>query len=168
MCQSYKKTCVCGENTAEIFFGRNILDEKSVVQVYCPRCSGAIEKQDKNRVWDNGWVLELDPDVLQTPCRDHGDSFPGAVGRTGFRSRLCHLGGDNPGRFSTKRPGADGDSIPGQDRSARLSKSYEGVGHNQGEAFYRRRLEEDEKSFLNIFLLIVYSEPGKRISTICR
>jgi hypothetical protein len=66
MCQSYKKTCVCGEKTAEIFFGRNILDEKSVVQVYCPRCSGAIEKQDKNRVWDNGWVLELDPDVLQT------------------------------------------------------------------------------------------------------
>ena len=33
---------------------------------YCPRCSEAIEKQDKNRVWDNGWVLELDPDVLQT------------------------------------------------------------------------------------------------------
>ncbi len=66
MCQSFKKTCVCGEKTAEIFFGRNILDEKSVVQVYCPRCSEAIEKQDKNRVWDNGWVLELDPDVLQT------------------------------------------------------------------------------------------------------
>ena len=66
MCQSFKKSCVCGENTAEIFFGRNILDEKSVAQVYCPRCSVAIEKQDKNRVWDNGWVLELDPDVLQT------------------------------------------------------------------------------------------------------
>ena len=66
MCQSFRKTCVCGEKTAEIFFGRNILDEKSVVQVYCPRCSGAIEKQDKNRVWDNGWVLELDPDELQT------------------------------------------------------------------------------------------------------
>lgn len=69
MCQSFKKTCVCGENTAEIFFGRNILDEKSVVQVYCPRCSGAIEKQDKNRVWDNGWVLELDPDELQNHAR---------------------------------------------------------------------------------------------------
>jgi hypothetical protein len=111
MCQSYKKTCVCGEKTAEIFFGRNILDEKSVVQVYCR---------------------------------------------------------NNPGRFSTKRPGADGDSIPGQDRFARLFKSYEGVGHNQGEAFYRRRLEEDEKFFLNIFLLIVYQMPGKRILTICR
>jgi hypothetical protein len=65
VCQSLKKTCVCGDKTAEIFFGRNILDEKSVAQVYCPRCSGAIEKQDKNRVWDNGWVLELDPEVLQ-------------------------------------------------------------------------------------------------------
>jgi len=65
MCQSFKKTCVCGEKTAEIFFGKNILDEKSVAQVYCPRCSAAVEKQDKNRVWDNEWVFELDPDVLQ-------------------------------------------------------------------------------------------------------
>jgi hypothetical protein len=65
MCQSYRKVCSCGENTAEIFFGRNILDENSVAQVYCPQCSGAIEKRTKNRVWDNGWVLELDPDVLQ-------------------------------------------------------------------------------------------------------
>ena len=65
MCQSYKKSCVCGENTAEIFFGRNILDEKSVARVYCPRCSGAVEKQGRNRVWDNGWILELDPDILQ-------------------------------------------------------------------------------------------------------
>jgi len=66
MCQSFKKSCVCGKNTAEIFFGRNILDEKSVAQVYCPRCSVAIEKPDKNRVWDKGWILELDPEVLQT------------------------------------------------------------------------------------------------------
>jgi hypothetical protein len=65
MCQSYKKICECGENTAEIFFGRNILDEKSITQVFCPRCSGAVEKTDKSRVWDNGWVLEMDPDVLQ-------------------------------------------------------------------------------------------------------
>jgi hypothetical protein len=65
MCQSYRKTCQCGEHTAEIFFGRNILDESCVAQVYCPNCSDAVEKKDKKRVWDNGWVLELDPDVLQ-------------------------------------------------------------------------------------------------------
>ena len=65
MCQSYRKSCACGENTAEIFFGRNILDENAVTRVYCPHCSGGIEKQDKTRVWDNGWILELDPDVLQ-------------------------------------------------------------------------------------------------------
>jgi hypothetical protein len=68
MCQSFKKTCVCGENTAEIFFGRNILDEKSVAQIYCPCCSGSIEKPDKSRVWDNGWILELDSEVLQAPA----------------------------------------------------------------------------------------------------
>ncbi|MEW6188451.1 MAG: hypothetical protein AB1585_22265 [Thermodesulfobacteriota bacterium] len=64
MCQSYRKACLCGEHTAEIFFGRNILDETAVARVYCPNCSTAVEKTDKSRVWDNGWILELDPEVL--------------------------------------------------------------------------------------------------------
>jgi len=43
MCQSYRKACACGQQTSEIFFGKMILDEKSIAQVYCPECSGDID-----------------------------------------------------------------------------------------------------------------------------
>ncbi|MBW1777616.1 MAG: hypothetical protein JRJ54_08480, partial [Deltaproteobacteria bacterium] len=29
-------------------------------KVFCPDCSDGIEVSAENRVWDNGWVLELD------------------------------------------------------------------------------------------------------------
>jgi len=66
MCQSYRKECVCSKNTAEIFFGKMVLDEQSVEQVYCPECSQNVEKNSDNKVWDNGWVLVLDMDVVRT------------------------------------------------------------------------------------------------------
>jgi hypothetical protein len=66
MCQSYRKACACGQQTSEIFFGKMILDEKSIAQVYCPECSGDIDTESNNRVWDNGWVLELNLDVVRT------------------------------------------------------------------------------------------------------
>lgn len=66
MCQSYRKVCVCGQNTSEIFFGRMILNEKSVAQVYCPKCSQNIETESDSRVWDNDWVLELNMDMVRS------------------------------------------------------------------------------------------------------
>ncbi len=66
MCQSYRKVCMCGRNTSEIFFGRAVLDDKAVVRVYCPECSKHIDRGAKSRVWDNGWVLELDMDVVRS------------------------------------------------------------------------------------------------------
>jgi hypothetical protein len=65
MCQSYRVTCVCGREKAEIFFGRMILNESSVARVYCPSCSREVEKDSANRVWDNGWMLELNLDVVR-------------------------------------------------------------------------------------------------------
>jgi len=65
MCQSYRKRCACSQNTAEIFFGRMVLDEKAIAQVYCPKCSQNIESGRDNRVWDNGWVLELNMDIVR-------------------------------------------------------------------------------------------------------
>jgi hypothetical protein len=65
MCQSYRKTCHCGNQTAEIFFGRMILDENSVAHIYCPECSSGVEKEEKNRVWDNGWLLELNLEAVR-------------------------------------------------------------------------------------------------------
>ena len=74
MCQSYRKECVCGKNTAEIFFGKMVLDEQSVEQVYCPECSQKVESNSANKVWDNGWVLELDMDVVRTHASTMGIS----------------------------------------------------------------------------------------------
>jgi hypothetical protein len=65
MCQSYRKVCECGQNTTEIFFGRMIFDEQVVATVYCPNCSQNVEADCDNRVWDNGWVLELNMEVVQ-------------------------------------------------------------------------------------------------------
>ena len=66
MCQSYRKACVCGQQTSEIFFGKYILDEKAIAEVYCPECSRDVDSKADNRAWDNGWVLELNMDVVRT------------------------------------------------------------------------------------------------------
>ena len=66
MCQSYRKACVCGQQTSEIFFGKYILDEKAIAEVYCPECSRDVDSKTDNRAWDNGWVLELNMDVVRT------------------------------------------------------------------------------------------------------
>lgn len=65
MCQSYRKPCTCGQKTSEIFFGKMVLDESAVREVYCPECSATVDVDPKTMVEDNGWVLELDPDVMQ-------------------------------------------------------------------------------------------------------
>lgn len=65
MCQSYRKPCVCGQRTAELFFGQMVLDEASVKAVYCPQCSATVDPDPVTMVEDNGWILELDADVLR-------------------------------------------------------------------------------------------------------
>ncbi len=72
MCESYKTKCVCGQKTAEIFFGKMVLTESSVAKVYCPICSQDIDCERSDRVWDNDWILELDMDVLRTHAASMG------------------------------------------------------------------------------------------------
>jgi len=72
MCESFKTICVCGQKTAEIFFGKMVLAESSVAKVYCPICSQDIETERQDRVWDNDWILELDMDVLRTHSASMG------------------------------------------------------------------------------------------------
>ena len=72
MCESFKTNCVCGQKTAEIFFGKMVLSESSVAQVYCPKCSQDIESDRDDRVWDNDWILEFDMNVLSTHAASMG------------------------------------------------------------------------------------------------
>ncbi|MBT8331155.1 MAG: hypothetical protein KJP06_02395, partial [Deltaproteobacteria bacterium] len=60
MCESFKTKCVCGQKTAEIFFGKMVLAESSVTKVFCPSCSQDAAAERADRVWDNDWVLEMD------------------------------------------------------------------------------------------------------------
>jgi hypothetical protein len=63
---------------SEIFFGKMVLDERSVAQVYCPKCSQGINRDPESRIWDNGWILELNMDVVRTQAHLMGTS-PGEV-----------------------------------------------------------------------------------------
>jgi hypothetical protein len=65
MCQSYKVPCTCQKNTAEIFFGKCILNETAIEEVYCPLCSQNVDFDRDDRVWDNGWVLEMNMDAVR-------------------------------------------------------------------------------------------------------
>jgi hypothetical protein len=72
MCESFKTKCVCGQKTAEIFFGKMVLAESSVAKVFCPNCSQDIDAVRLDRVWDNDWVLEMNMDVLRTHAASMG------------------------------------------------------------------------------------------------
>lgn len=66
MCESSFITCQCEEKKAEIFFGKMLLDERAVNRLYCPRCSKGHEELQPHRIWDNGWVLELNMDIIRS------------------------------------------------------------------------------------------------------
>jgi len=65
MCQSYKIACTCDQNTAEIFFGKMVLNETAIEEVYCPQCSHSVDTDRDDRVWDNDWVLEMNMDAVR-------------------------------------------------------------------------------------------------------
>lgn len=47
-----------------------LLNEKSLLFLFCPECSGG-KTESPNRVWDNGWVLEMD----MVHIRTHSPTF---------------------------------------------------------------------------------------------
>ena len=72
MCESYHVQCRCGRKSAEIFFGKMLLNESSVTTLFCPECSKGHEDARPERVWDNGWILELDMDIIRTHASTFG------------------------------------------------------------------------------------------------
>jgi len=65
MCESYRLQCDCGRKQAEIFFGKMLLDERSVNRLYCPACSGDHAEGSPAKVWDNGWVIEMNMELIR-------------------------------------------------------------------------------------------------------
>ena len=46
-------------------FGKCILNETAIEDLYCPQCSQDVDIDREDRVWDNGWVLEMNMDVVR-------------------------------------------------------------------------------------------------------
>jgi hypothetical protein len=42
-----------------------VLDEAAVREVYCPECSSTVNVDPRTMLVDNGWILELDADVIR-------------------------------------------------------------------------------------------------------
>lgn len=74
MCESYHLQCQCGKKSAEIFFGKMLLDERSVTALFCPECSKGHESIGPESVWDNGWILVLDMDIIKSHASTFGIS----------------------------------------------------------------------------------------------
>jgi hypothetical protein len=74
MCQSFKLDCSCQQHSAEIFFGKCVLNETAIAALYCPQCSRTIDTASDSRVWDNDWVLELNMDVVRQSAGSMGIS----------------------------------------------------------------------------------------------
>ncbi len=72
MCESYNLKCECGRKQAEIFFGKMLLDEMSVTRLFCPECSGVNDANNPERVWDNGWVIEMNMELIRTYASTFG------------------------------------------------------------------------------------------------
>jgi hypothetical protein len=71
MCDSHHLQCRCGRKSAEIFFGKMVLNQSSVTTLFCPECGEKHTDERPERIWDNGWILELDMDIV----RNHAATF---------------------------------------------------------------------------------------------
>lgn len=72
MCESYFVTCQCKEKKAELFFGKMLLSQNSVKRLFCPACSLGLEEALPEMVYDNGWVLELNMDIIKLQALTFG------------------------------------------------------------------------------------------------
>ena len=52
-----------------------VLNETAIEEVYCPRCSQNTDTDIDSRVWDNGWVLELNMEVVRQYAGSMGVSL---------------------------------------------------------------------------------------------
>jgi len=102
MCESYILECQCGEKKGEIFFGKMLLDERSVKQLFCPNCSMRNDDNQQHRVLDNGWVLELNMDVIGSYSSTFGMAAPSITADWVFDSGYVTWVGITPDETETR------------------------------------------------------------------
>ena len=72
MCDSYHLTCHCGKKSADLFFGKMVLNQQAVLALHCPECSAGQALRQADTVWDNGWTLTLDMAIVASHAATFG------------------------------------------------------------------------------------------------
>lgn len=60
MCHAQTRICACGQGTATLHFGNNVLPENIVKDLYCPHCSQGVEFNSETMLSDNGWIIDFE------------------------------------------------------------------------------------------------------------
>lgn len=60
MCHAQTRICACGQGTATLHFGNNVLPENIVKGLYCPHCSQGVEFNSETMLSDNGWIIDFE------------------------------------------------------------------------------------------------------------
>lgn len=136
MCQSYRKPCACGQKTSEIFFGKMVLDESAVRQVYCPECSATVDVDPATMVEDNGWVLELDAEVLQAFAPRMEMAPASVTAETVFDEEYATWVGFSPE-----------DNVQRSQERAQIAEEHKGDVKGQFEALKKWALEREKRFY---------------------
>jgi hypothetical protein len=65
MCTEVKKTCQCGQKTAQFHLRDNILTKEVIEKIYCPKCTVEFELNPSTMLADNGWIIEYDMELAK-------------------------------------------------------------------------------------------------------
>ena len=65
MCQEIRKTCHCGQFSAQFHLRDNLLTQEVIVSLYCPHCSNTVQLNPQTMLMDNGWIIEYDMDLAR-------------------------------------------------------------------------------------------------------
>lgn len=72
MCDSYHLTCHCGNKSADLFFGKMVLNQQAVLDLHCPECSSGNDPLQSDTVWDNDWMLTFDMAIVKSHAATFG------------------------------------------------------------------------------------------------
>ena len=65
MCVDHSINCTCGRHSASFNFKDEVLPHETIINLYCPDCSGAVVQDQTTMLSDNGWIIEYNMDVAR-------------------------------------------------------------------------------------------------------
>ncbi len=116
MCMEHKLICKCGKKEASFNFKDEILPPEIIKTLYCPDCSKKIALDHVSMIYDNGWIILYDMEIV----RLYRNKLPHSVIENLLPETLFDYG------FATWRgiyPGDYGDSLEERQELTKLAKT---------------------------------------------